>query len=274
MSTIEVLVATMNQTDMRKYHEMNIRTDALFANQAAEHKYQEEMIGQHRVRMITTISKGVGKNRNIALQFASAEICLLGDDDMHYTDDYPEILAQAFNELPNADVIIFNIDTEGKTVKRRKNSKIKPVKIFNFQNYGTARIAFRRESIIRANIWFSLLFGGGSRYSSGEDSLFLRDALRKKIKIFTYPATIGTVDQTTSTWFVGYNEKYFFDKGAVLQAMFPILKNALAKFYFPLRLKTMTNLSAKEMRSCIAAGIKAYTQGINYEEWKASIQKK
>ena len=34
--------------------------------------------------------------------------------------------------------------------------------------------AVRRERLQAANITFSLLFGGGAKYSNGEDSLFLK----------------------------------------------------------------------------------------------------
>jgi hypothetical protein len=268
MSLIEVLVATMNQIDIQKYYDMNIKTDAIFANQAWEFKYQEEVIEQHSVKMITTVSKGVGKNRNNALQLTSAEICLLSDEDMSYMNNYPEILERAFKEIPAADIIVFNIETIGRHVKRRKNNQIKRVNILNFQNYGAARLAFKRESVIRANIWFSLLFGGGCKYSSGEDTLFLRDALRKGLRIYTYPETIGTVDQNDSSWFTGYNKKFFFDKGALLQATFPILKYPFGLVYFPLRFKKQTNLSAKEIRRSILFGIRAFTMGVSYDEWE------
>ena len=73
--------------------------------------------------MITTSDRGVGRNRNIALAYASEEICLFADDDMVYEPNYVEIIKKAFNELPKADIIIFNIDTIGdeKRSGRRQN---------------------------------------------------------------------------------------------------------------------------------------------------------
>jgi glycosyltransferase involved in cell wall biosynthesis len=271
MNSIEVLVATMNQIDFKKYYDMNIKTNAVFANQSIEYSYEENIIENRHVKMITTNSKGVGKNRNQALLHSTADICLLSDDDMLYVDNYSEIVEQAFNELPEADIIIFNIDTIGKEVKRRMNRSIRKVNILNFQNYGAARIAFRRKAILRKNIWFSLLFGGGTIYSSGEDTLFLREALRKGLKVYTYPKTIGTVNQEESSWFTGYNEKFYFDKGVLLSAIFPLLKYPIGLIYFPWRFKNQAELSINKIRYCILSGMKAYSKGLNYDNWKNSL---
>ena len=218
----EVLVVTMHQTDFSKINAMNIQSDTVIANQADRYDYSEQIFGNgHVAKLITTASKGVGKNRNIALLNANADICVLADDDMIFDDDYEKILTEAFSSLPEADIIIFNLDTIGKvTRERRNNVKIKRVRIYNVMNYGAARIAFKRESVLRANLYFSLLFGGGCRYSSGEDTIFLVSALKCGLKIYTYPKRLATVSQEVSSWFQGYTDRYFVDKGALYACVF------------------------------------------------------
>lgn len=82
--------------------------------------------------------------------------------------------------------------------------------------YGTVRIAARRNSLIKHNITFNQNFGGGSKYGSGEDTLFLTECLKAKLNIYAVPEYIGTIkDERESTWFKGFNEKYFMDKGAL-----------------------------------------------------------
>jgi glycosyltransferase involved in cell wall biosynthesis len=257
MSKLEILVATMHQKDLSKIKEMNIKCDVIFANQADEYSYVEEKTNLIFSRMVTTSERGVSKNRNLALSMAKNEICLLGDDDVNYVDDCESIILNAFNELSQADIIIFNIDTLGKKVSRRMNTKIKKVKIFNFMNYGSVRIAFRKEKILRKNIWFSLKFGGGATYGAGEDSLFLREALQKKLKIYTYPAKIADVKQIESTWFEGYNSKFFFDKGAFYEAAFPKLKY-LVSIYYAWRFKTLTDNTFLNILRCMFDGMKDF----------------
>lgn len=265
MSKVEVLVATMNQTDFSKLNEMNIKSDVIFANQTNRNEYSESNVLGAKVRMFSTDKRGVGRNRNLALLFSEGEICLLSDDDVVYVDNYEQKIESAFNKLPKADIIIFNIETIGKKTDRRQNTKIKRVKWHNFLNYGAVRIAFRRESILRNNIWFSLKFGGGTLYGSGEDSLFLRDSLKKNMRIFTYPEKIAFVNQETSTWFKGYNEKYFFDKGAFLSAAFPIMKYLIA-IYYSYKYKSKAEYSFKTILTYMTKGIKAFNKDVCYEK--------
>jgi hypothetical protein len=120
----------------------------------------------------------------------------------------------------DADVVIFNFMMRrgcGDFFERvRKEGK---VRINNAFKYGTYCISARLSRIHFANIFFHLEFGGGAKYSSGEDSLFLHDCLRKKLKVYTSKKIIGTLDHGESTWFQGYNDKFFFDKGVLYYAL-------------------------------------------------------
>lgn len=264
MSKVEVLVATMNQNDLSKFKDMNIQTHAIFANQADGFSYESKHILNKRIKMITTSERGVGKNRNVALLHATEEICMISDDDMVYVNDYEEKVVKAFEKIPNADIIIFNISSGGNS-DRRNNKKITRVYLHNFMNYGSARIAFRRQSIISKNIWFSLLFGGGAKYGSGEDSLFLREALRKGLKIYTFPYQIAELVDRGSTWFTGYNQKFFFDKGAFLEAAFPKLKYIIA-IYFVTKFKKKSSASYLKLFNWMLRGMKAFRDGKSYDE--------
>lgn len=53
------------------------------------------------------------------------------------------------------------------------------VRWYNYAKYGAARLAVRREALIKSDINFSLRFGGGAQYGSGEDTIFLSDCLKK-----------------------------------------------------------------------------------------------
>ena len=66
----------------------------------------------------------------------------------------------------------------------------------------------RRESLLASGVTFSLLFGGGARYGSGEDSLFLKTFIDKGFSVYTAPVTIAEEKAGESTWFAGYNEKF------------------------------------------------------------------
>ncbi len=267
---IQVVVATMKQKDFSKISEMNISSDVIFANQTDETAYCEEKFGDFTAKMISTQTKGVGINRNFGLQYASGDILLIADDDMLYYDGYASAVKKAFSEIPDADAIIFNIKTVGMDMGRRKNEKISRVRIYNCLNYGAARIAVRRSSLIRERLSFSTCFGGGTMYSAGEDSLFICDMLRKGFKIYTYPVTIAEVDQTSSTWFNGYDEKYIYDKGAFFGAAFG--KNAWIMCLYNLlthpKISKESGLGTPRAFMLMMQGAMGYKQLKSYTDFK------
>ena len=98
----------MHQSDLSKYQEMHISNcNVIFANQADSYAYSEQEIRGDRVRMLTTATKGVGKNRNFALALSSEELLLFSDDDLQYEPGVAETVKSAFQELPDAELIVF-----------------------------------------------------------------------------------------------------------------------------------------------------------------------
>lgn len=234
---IQVLLSAMHQTDFSLIKKMNLKSDAIIINQCSRHEYDEYLDDIMHVKMYSFKERGIGLSRNNALMRASADICLLADDDVVYNDGYDKIIIKAFENNPHADMIMFNVPSLNMDRTGIKgNAKELKVNYTNFMRYGAVRIAFKRTSIIRGNIYFSLLFGGGAKYSSGEDTLFINDCLKKGLKIYTSPDQIGTVRQETSTWFNGYNKKYFHDKGVLYNFIskrwdtFLILQFAIRKY--------------------------------------------
>lgn len=217
---IEVLVSTMNQNDMSLFQKMNIQSDAIIINQTDKNDYKEEYINGNRVRMYSFNEIGVGLSRNNALMRSDAEICLMADDDMVYIAGYEKIIIKNFKKRKNADMIVFNVPIHKKNgatrVKVKRNAR---VRFFNGLKYGTVNFAFKRKAILKKNICFSLLFGGGTVYSSGEDSIFIADVIKNKLKIYSCTSVIANITEGSSTWFRGYNAKYLYDRGALFKVI-------------------------------------------------------
>ncbi len=216
---LQVLVAAMHQKDLSLPGKMNISTDVIIGNQCNHCSNEEYTMGDCKVSYYNRPNRGVGMNRNVALMHANAEILTFADEDMVFRDNYASIIQNAFDSLSDADAIVFNIESVGAQIKRRINQRVKRVRWYNALNYGAARISVRSISIKRENIFFHSCFGGGTRYNAGEDVLFVMDMLRHGLRLYTYPVCIAQVDQTTSTWFTGYNEKFFHDKGVLFAAI-------------------------------------------------------
>lgn len=269
---VEVLVATMHQKDFSLYKKMNIQTDAVFANQDDRYEYCEETIDSNAVKMITTGLKGSSQNRIISLLHSDADICLLADDDIIYSDGYEAEVLKAFNKLHDADIIIFNAFNT--TTNKPIGNYINEIRRLRFyRSYGSIQIAFKRNSISRKNIWFHPQLCAGQMYSSGEDSLFIREAIKKGLKIYLYPYLLTNYSCVTSSWFTGYNREYFFNKGAFLSATFPITKY-FGAIYFAFKFKKLTNLSLADIFGLMVKGMHGFANSVSFEEWSANEFKK
>ena len=221
MKKFEVLCVTMNQNDFSKISEMNIDSDVVFANQCDETSFKEYDFGKYHAKMISTQTRGVGLNRNIAISYADAEICLMADDDMVYRAGYAEAILKEFERLPQADVIIFNIGTSTPEFGRIPTvvSKSKRLGFFSKCPFGAPRIAFRLDSIKKTNIGFSAFFGGGAIYSSGEDSIWLSQLLNAGVKIYLSDKFIGDVSYSSTTWNEDISLKErLYTRGAMYEA--------------------------------------------------------
>lgn len=238
--TIQTLVVTTMQSDHSLLNQMNIQTDAIIGNQCNQSIIEKFDHHGHHIQWYSLQERGVGLNRNNVLMRSNADICVFADDDMVFHDGYAEIVVALFEKNPDIDIIVFNLDE--KTPTHHKNAKTIRINTWNYGKYGAARFAFRRKRIQMAGIMFNLCFGGGADFSSGEDSIFLYDCLKKRLKVIAVPFAIAELkDERESTWFTGYNDKFFFDKGVfyakvygklgVLVALYNCIKHRNGRYY-------------------------------------------
>lgn len=221
---IQVLVAAMHQKDHNLLQKMNIQTDVIVGNQADCDMVEKFDFNGFKATYLTFNESGVGLNRNNALMRASADICLIADDDMVYVDGYAHIVKKAFEDCPTADVIVFNLLEPHSENKRYVIKKKQRVTHINYLRYGAARIAVKLSAIRKNGIYFNQCFGGGTEHCAGEDNLFLAFCLKKGLKIYAYPAYIAELtEERASTWDTGDNTKYLKDKGALFRALSPKL---------------------------------------------------
>ena len=265
MSRFEILCVTMHQKDFSKIEQMNINSDVVFANQADTTSMDEIEFNGHRARMITTDTRGVGVNRNLALTYAQGDICLFADDDVTYDDDMEERVLKEFDAHPDADVIIFHFDTDSDR-KQVKYPKTKKCSRFCRMPWGGVRIAVRLNSIRKANVWFTTLFGGGCIFPSGEDSMWLTEARKKGLTFYVSKETIGKLDFESSTWFTGFDEKFFYGKGAFCAQMHPRL-TSLWMLYYAFRYRKHPELNLKEKIFWMKCGALGYRQMKSYNQY-------
>ena len=266
MPKFEILCTTMHQNDFSKLEEMNVHSDIVYANQCDRTAYDEKEFEGHTAKMISTQTRGVGKNRNILLTYASADICLMADDDVTYKDGVEETVLSEFAAHPDADIMIFHIESSRADENKIRYSKTKKCRGFYRMPWGAPRIAFRRDSVQKANVWFTTLFGGGATFPSGEDSMWLAGVKRKGLALYVSDKTIGATCNSESTWFTGYDEKYYFGLGAFYQALRP-KTFCLWMLYSVLRTRSQKEISAKEKMKWIKNGKDGYKKMLSYQDY-------
>lgn len=212
--SVQVLLSCINQEDFSILDKSNIQTSAIVVNQCGRDEVQEFSYKGQTVKFISLSSRGVGISRNTALINSDKDILLFADDDVEYYDEYERLIMQEFEKHPKADMICFNFKYLNQIRPGIYTNRFKRVRWMNCMRYGTYKMAVKRNALTKNRISFSLLFGGGSVYGSGEDSFFISDCIKSGMKVYASPVCLGTVEQKESTWFFGYNEKYYKDKGA------------------------------------------------------------
>lgn len=231
---VEVLLATMffEQEDENFLEFMNIQTDIIIGNQCDYNRNETFTHNGNNVTVLSRKERGVGRNRNTCLFYSNADIVLFADNDVRYYDGYGKKIVEYYQAHPDADVVIFNFkEKRGDEPLHDINLKNKKARYKDITKFGTWAVTARRKSILKKRISFSLLFGGGEKYSMGEDSLFLSDCYKSGMNIYLSNETIGEVIHRESTWFNGINEKYIFDKGVLFRAMSPVMCKLLLIYH-------------------------------------------
>ncbi len=257
---LEILMAAVNQ-DKTLLDKINLESDIIVCNQSNSSLFNEERFqyGTNNVTWFNFNERGVGLNRNNALMRSQADICLIGDDDVTYKSGYSDIVVRTFDENPKADVILFNVHPNENYHPFVCKKKMR-INFLNCGRFGGVRIAFRRTKVIKHTISFNLMFGGGAMFGAGEDVMFIEDCLRNGLKVIAVPNEILTLrEERESTWFNGYDDKFFHDMGA--SYVYHYGRLALLIAYIQLlrhKKEYLTNYSFKRAVSFIKSGIKTY----------------
>ena len=252
---LQVLAAAVNQEVNMLAEKMNLETDAIIVNQCDHYAYQEYRHKGRLIRCFSMAERGVGLSRNTALARADSELCLFSDEDIVFYPGYEEIVCRAFEKNKDADVITFNFKVDPSRATYYNQSE-KRIRWYNYGRYPTFAVAARTEALRRANVSFSLLFGGGAKYSNGEDSLFLHDCLKKGLHLYACTEELGEEIYRESTWFKGYNQKFFIDRGVLYHHLYGALAKVFSlRFLYAHRGEMLREMSLGEAYRLMKQGI-------------------
>ena len=217
--SVQLLISCVDENIPELIEKLGLESPAVIVNQCGEDKEEHLKVQEVPVDIYYRNERGVGRSRNLALSKADQDICLFGDEDIVYVKGYEARIEAEFAAHPEADGIMFQVEVTPER-KTYQNDEWGKVTLLNCGRYPAYSMAFRREKLHKTGVKFSLLFGGGAPYSNGEDSLFIRQLIKAGMQIYKSPVCIGEEIPRPSTWFTGYHDKFFFDRGVLYHFLY------------------------------------------------------
>lgn len=225
----EILMSCMEQIDFELAEQSHVKSNLLILNQTNNNNSSIREIAGKQQRLLNSTTRGLSVSRNLALNNAQGDICLLADNDEIFRDDCEEKILRAFEKLPDASVIAFKVKNSNKQLPEKvcRVGKLCSMRLASWQ------LAFRKNRILENGIRFDEKLGAGTYYGSGEENKFLFDCLKKGLKIYYVPEEIAElVERGESTWFKGYDQEFFLKKGAVTRYYMGAFLSYIYGLYF------------------------------------------
>lgn len=247
---IDVLISCMFRDNMDIVEKSGITGDAVVIDQCDEQKVSRCSTAHGQAVMYSVTDRGLTKSRNLAIEKSDADICMLCDDDELFVKNYREKICKAYKMLPQADVIAFKItDAEDDAMSDRPQSfpdKVIRLRFPQTMHIASWQISFRRSSLVSSGVRFDELLGAGSGNGAQEELKFLLDCERAGLKIYYVPSEIASVRRTSSTWFKGFDEQFFEQRGATTRYILGLPLASLYAVYYVVKKRKMLDVSPLE----------------------------
>ncbi|XZG70805.1 glycosyltransferase [Chitinibacteraceae bacterium HSL-7] len=162
------------------------------------------------VTVIPCNETGLSKSRNVALAHASADIAVIADDDVRHA---PELVSVLVDALASSGADFVTFDLIGHAAGRAREHTARSV-----LQVSSCRIAFRPAAFHQAGIRFDTRFGLGAAFASGEENIWLSDALAAGLRGVHVPAALVEHDGPSTGY--RFDEKLAESKGALQLRLF------------------------------------------------------
>ncbi len=256
--TVSALVCTIDERikNIETLMPMLLEADeVIISHQITKPSIKPSTFKHPKIKYVTLDVKGLSINRNNAVQHANGDVCYTVDDDISLAPGWCNTIKQAFDNN-NADMLTFII--EGLSYPVQKNSKVSTMQSLRKKS---VEIAFKRKSILDVQLKFDENFGLGSRYPSGEENIFLVDALRKQLIIIETPFIIGSHFHPTSGLI---SLESIAVKPYIWKRMFGRLGVVCSLFYFAYKIIFNKNISKlKGLKNLVKHSFKAFIYGLD-----------
>ncbi len=212
----EILISTMFRSDLSFLEGMFPNGDdsvypILIVNQTDTAR--QLVSTQGNVRVINTEERGLPQSRNMAIQNAIGEICLVADDDVTYIPNLQSVILGGYITYPDAVVVTFQLQkTNGEIfrkypdVTRHTNSSYKTV--------NGVVISFKKDVLLQNNVLYNPHFGLGAIFSGANGYVFMRNVMKAKLPAYFVPTVILTHPDVSSGQDLG-SDRLLYLRGAL-----------------------------------------------------------
>jgi glycosyltransferase involved in cell wall biosynthesis len=252
---LEILVSTMNGVFLQRPFEC--RDPILVIDQT---NGDTRLIGDEKsaIRIYETEERGLSKSRNRALSLAQGDICLIADDDVSLLPEYKERILAGFRENPDADIITFQIVTpEGGYFKDNYGADPSSHTLRSIMRVCSIEIAFRRARVQQSGVSFDERFGLGSDFPTGEEAIFLADAIRAGLKVRYLPVPIVVHGRESSGGAFARNPRLIRAKGAMFLRVFGIWSMPISLLFAVMKYKR-AEMSFAYFVTCMLKGMREF----------------
>ena len=180
-----------------------------------EHRDVPASLLRDDVQVFHLEGRGLSRNRNNCLRHASADVCLICDDDCRYTASGLQAILDTFVSHPDTDLATF-------VMQNPYCSKPYPTPSLDLTHrpkgyYPTSfEIAFRLQSV-QGRLQFNEHFGlGAELFHCCEEEIFIHDAQSLGLHCHFYPITIVEHDHPTTDASRATTPGVLLGKGAYL----------------------------------------------------------
>lgn len=224
--TLDVLISTLGISGINRVAKMDLpvtdNVNYIISWQLPTTHEQNSPIPHELIREDIKIHKlhsiGISINRNNAIKHSTADICLIADDDLRYTEQQLQSVITSFKEHPEYKIITFKYSGN--------DNKHYPQDSFdlatNKRGYYVSEIeiAFRRE--ISNTVLFNEFFGPGLHpLKACEGAIFIHQALSAGIKSLFVPITITHHAGGVSTGNRTLSPGVLMAQGAYISIVYP-----------------------------------------------------
>ncbi|MFW5704360.1 MAG: glycosyltransferase [Nanoarchaeota archaeon] len=233
---ISILITTMNDKIKKVKKELlpqlkKKNVEVIISHQITESNIKPEInsLGVN-VKYFFMYDKGLSKNRNNALKYASGDICVVCDDDVRFVKDFYDIIFNAYLKNKEADIITFqSLNLKNRLRKNYNLNKFR----HNWKSIlsvSSIEITFKRRKVLSKKLYFDESFGLGAKYNSGEENIFLKDSLTRGLKLISVPSPINLHPHESSGQI--YSRQLIISRIKLFKRMFGFFGGIFAVFYF------------------------------------------